>query len=291
MDTDLAMSRPPRFAIALASLVLIAASCSDDSTETTDATTTSTTSTTAAPPTTEATTTTESPETTTTPPPETTVTTTTEPAGPANQCPGDGALPDDAQYASLAGADVDGDGDVDTLHAYATGDPDTPNQWWLQVSFAGGGGTAYAVDNPGALLSGVRANDGVDLNGDGTEEFFAKIGAGATATIMGVFDIIDCELVHVTIDDAPTELTIGASIGNFSGYECLDIDANDANDFLLVYTGQRLGDSNDFEVTAIQYALQDGELELILADGLGMTEGDPGFMEFGGVECPNSLPT
>jgi hypothetical protein len=102
----------------------------------------------------------------------------------------------------------------------------------------------------------VQANDGVDLNGDGTEEFFAKIGAGASATVMGIFDVIDCDLVHVTVDGAPAELTIGASVGNFSGYECLD-----------------------------------GGLDLILADGLGMTEGEPGFMEFGGEECPNSLPT
>lgn len=286
-----------RLVAAAAAVALLAVSCGDDGESAATTTTTTeapaSTSTTEAPPSTEApqTTTSTSTTSTTSTTTSTTTTSTTTEAPPAAQCPGDGALPADAQYASLAGADVDGDGDVDTLHAYATGDPDTPNQWWLQVSFAGGGGSTYAVNNPGALLSGVRANDGVDLNGDGTEEFFAKIGTGASATIMGLFDVIDCELVHVTIDGQPTELTIGASVGNFSGYECLDIDLNGANDFLLVYRGQRLGDSNDFEVTAIQYALVDGELDQILADGLGMTEGDPGFMEFGGEECPNSLPT
>jgi len=295
LDPHLTMRRHPRFrGLAIASVLLLAAAaCGDDDGDTATSSTTSTASpsssttapTTTAPSTTAAPTTTVADSTTTTGP-ETTTTTT----APSSQCPGDGALPADAQYATLAGADVDGDGDVDTLHAYATGDPDTPNQWWLQVSFAGGGGSVYAVDHPGALLSGVRANDGVDLNGDGTEEFFAKIGAGASATIMGLFDVIDCELVHVTIDGTPTELTTGASVGSFSGFECLDIDVNGANDFLLVYSGQRLGDSNDFEVTAIQYALVDGELDLILADGLGMTEGDPGFMEFGGEECPNSQP-
>ena len=297
MDPHLTViRRRPRRAIiaALTAVVVLATSCGDDG----DAA--DTTTSTESPAGTEAPTTTEGPASTTSvAPPESTTTstttvsvsTTTTAATPTAQCPGDGALPDDAQYASLAGADVDGDGDVDTLHAYATGDPDTPNQWWLQVSFAGGGGSAYAVEHPGALLSGVRANDGFDLNGDGTEEFFAKIGSGASATVMGIFDVIDCELVHVTVDGSPVELTIGASVGNFSGYECLDIDLNGANDFLLVYSGQRLGDSADFEVTAIQYALLDGELDLIVADGLGMTEGDPGFMEFGGEECPNSLPT
>lgn len=276
--------------VLLASLALLAAACGDDSGEAAPTTTTTTTeapSTTVEDPTTTTTTTTTEAPTTT----ESTTTTTAAPATTttvASQCPGSGALPDDAQYGTLAGADVDGDGDIDTLHAYATGDPDAPNQWWLQVSFTGGGGATYAVDHPGALLSGVRANDGVDLNGDGTEEFFAKIGAGAAATIIGLFDVIDCEIVHVTVDGSPTELTVGASVGNFSGFECLDIDANDANDFLLVYTGQRLGDSDDFEVTAIQYALQNGTLQLILADGLGMTEGEPGFMEFGGEPCPNS---
>lgn len=288
--------RPGRAIIAALAVTLLAASCGDDDGDALDTTATTEAPTTTAGP--ASTTSVAPPESTTT---STTIvststtttstTTTTTTAAPAAQCPGDGALPADAQYASLAGADVDGDGDVDTLHAYATGDPDTPNQWWLQVSFAGGGGSAYAVDHPGSLLSGVRANDGVDLNGDGTEEFFAKIGAGASATVMGIFDVIDCELVHVTLDGSPVELTIGASVGNFSGYECLDIDLNGANDFLLVYSGQRLGDSDDFEVTAIQYSILDGELGLIVADGLGMTEGEPGFMEFGGEECPNSLPT
>lgn len=295
MGPDLAVNAIRRFRpmVVVVGLALIAASCGDDSGDAAPSTTTTTTE---APTSTEATSTTEAPASTTSAEaPESTTststtTTTAEPV-PTAQCPGDGALPGDAQYATLAGADVDGDGDVDTLHAYATGDPDTPNQWWLQVSFAGGGGSVYAVDHPGALLSGVRANDGVDLNGDGTEEFFAKIGAGASASIMGVFDVIDCELVHITVDGTPTELTIGASVGSFSGYECLDIDVNGANDFLLVYSGQRLGDSNDFEVTAIQYAVLNGELDLILADGLGMTEGEPGFMEFGGEECPNSLPS
>ncbi len=288
VDPHLPMShsRLRRGVVLVSILVLVATGCGDDDSDDAAPSTSSTTTTTEATTTTAPTTTVA--DSTTTVPATTTTTTTT--AAPSAQCPGDGALPGDAQYATLAGADVDGDGDVDTLHAYATGDPDTPNQWWLQVSFAGGGGSALAVDHPGALLSGVRANDGVDLNGDGTEEFFAKIGAGASTTIMGVFDVIDCALVHVTIEGTPSELTTGATVGSFSGFECLDIDVNGANDFLLVYSGQRLGDSNDFEVTAIQYALVDGELDLILADGLGMTEGDPGFMEFGGEECPNSQP-
>ncbi|MEM7142802.1 MAG: hypothetical protein AAF548_17395, partial [Actinomycetota bacterium] len=277
--------------LVLGAFALIAASCGDDDAAdpptTTDAPTSSTTEAPAA-------TTTAAPETTTTTEaepitvPETPPTTEPAPTTVANQCPGDGALPGDAQYATLAGGDVDGDGDVDTIHAYATGDPDTPNQWWLQVSFTGGGGSAYAVDNPGALLSGVQANDGVDLNGDGTEEFFAKIGSGASVLGIGVFDVVDCELVHVAIDGQPSELATGGTVNRFFGFECLDIDVNGANDFLLVYSGQRLGESTDFEVTAIQYAVQNGELVQILADGLGMTEGEPGFMEFGGEECPNS---
>ncbi|MDG2026033.1 MAG: hypothetical protein P8J50_02910 [Acidimicrobiales bacterium] len=274
----------------LVTFAFITFACGDDDSAGEDPTTTTTSTTTTEAPTTTTTSTTTTPAPTTTVVETTTTTTTEAPTTTTvtNQCPGDGALPPDAQFGTLAGADVDGDGDVDTVHAYATGDPGTPNQWWLQVSFMGGGGSTYAVDNPGALLSGVRANDGVDLQGDGTEEFFAKIGAGASAEIIGIFDVIDCEIVHVTIDGAPTELTRGASIGNFSGFECLDIDLNDANDFILVYSGQRLGDSDDFEVTAIQYALQNGELNVIVADGLGMTEGQPGFMEFGGEDCPNS---
>lgn len=280
------MTAPRRVLVAvIAVLAVVSTACGDDADPVAEPTTTSGATTT----TTQATTTTV--PTTTAPPPTTTGSTTstlapTTTAGP--QCPGDGALPDDARFATLAGADVDGDGDIDTIHAYATGEGDPPDQWWLQVSFAGGGGSAYAVTTPGVLLSGVQANDGVDLNGDGTEEFFARIGSGASVEIVGVFDVIDCELVHVTVDGGPTQLASGGSVKNLSGFECLDIDANGAIDFLLVWSGQRLGESSDFEVTAIQYALEDGELDQVLADGLAMTEGEPGFLEFGGEPCPNA---
>jgi hypothetical protein len=284
-----------RILAAVAALALLA-SCGDDASTADTATTSSPTAETTPPDTTapdETSPDTTPPETTTT---DTTTTDTTPPDATAPddptadaQCPGDGALPGDATAATLAGADVDGDGDVDTIHAYATGsDSGTPDQWWLQVSFAGGGGSVLAIDTPGVSLSGVEARDGVDLNGDGTEEFFARIGAGATVAIVGVFDVIDCALVHVTLDGVPVQISTGASIANISGFECLDLDGNGANDFLIVYTGERLGDSNDFEITASQYALMDGSLELILADGLAMTEGDPGFLEFGGEDCPNS---
>lgn len=275
--------------LALALTVVLLASCGDDDSPTANATTTEATDTTTSTPSSTVAPSTTAPPSTAPPTTETAAPQDTSPDSPASddQCPGDGALPPDALAATLAGADVDGDGDVDTIHAYATG-TDTPTDWWLQVSFAGGGGSVLAIDTPGVSLSGVEARDGVDLNGDGTEEFFARIGAGATVAIVGVFDVIDCELVHVTLDGVPVQLSTGASIANISGFQCLDVDGNGANDFLVVYAGERLGESNDFEVTASQYALMDGTLDLILADGLAMTEGDPGFLEFGAEDCPNS---
>ena len=71
--------------------------------------------------------------------------TTTEPPATTapNQCPGNGALPEGVEAPTLANADVDGDGDIDTVHAYRL-----DGEWKLQVSIMGGGGTTLAVANP-----------------------------------------------------------------------------------------------------------------------------------------------
>lgn len=265
----------------LATVALVSAACSDsDGLTTSDesSTTTATSTTMSTTSTTTSTTTTSTTSTTTT----TTSTTTTEsPSG----CPGDGALPAEADNHTLAGGDVDGDGLVDTLHAYSIGDPSTPGGWWIQVSFAAGGGHALQLFDIGTSVSGARPFDGFDINGDGTEEFFAVVGAGASATIMGLFDVEDCELRRVTLGGQPSEFAVGGGLNFINGFDCVDIDGNGANDFLVTYSGARLGETEEFEVIGSQYALLDGELSLIVADGLGVNQGDPLFATYSSAGC------
>ena len=249
---------------------LIAAACSDDSRA---ADTQGTASTTTAAPTT---TSTQEPTTTTQAPPVT---------EPEPACPGSGALPGQAENNSLAAADTNGDGTADTLHSYTIGDPTVVGAWWLQVSFAGGGGGTLQIMDVGAGIGGVRVYDGTDLNGSGKEEFFAKVGAGASVNILGLFEVVDCTLRRVTIDGQPTEFAIGGSINFVNGLDCIDLDVDGVNDFIVVYTGQRLGESAEFEITAAQYALVDGALQFIVADGIGGNENDANFGDFSSAGC------
>ncbi len=244
-----------RLAVAIVA-VLITTSCSDDS-STADATRTTSTTTVAS------------------------NTTITE-AAPA--CPGRGALPDQAANNSLAAADTNGDGMADTLHSYTIGDPAAVGAWWLQVSFADGGGTTLQIMDPFTGAGGARVYDGSDLNGDGKDEFFAKVGAGASVSILGLFEVVDCTLRRVTIDGQPSEFAIGSSVNFVAGLDCPD--AGGANDSIVVYTGQRLGETTEFEITAAQYALEDGALELILADGIGADQNDADFARFSSAGCP-----
>ncbi len=291
MDTDQPMNthRNHLFLSAVLTLALIAAACGDDgdgdtaSPTSSSTSTTTTTTTTSEPP--ESTTTTATTTTTTT---TTSTTTTTEPptttAAPA--CPGDGALPAQAENHQLAAGDVNGDGSLDTIHAYSIGDPTQLGAWWLQISFANGGVATHQLMDSGTMIAGARPFDGFDINGDGRDEFFARVGAGASATILGVFDVVNCTINRVTLGGQPTELAAGASVNNFTGFECVDIDNNGANDFLVTYAGTRLGTSDEFEVTAAQYQLTNGDFVFMFADGIGGNVNDPGFAAMAQAGCP-----
>ncbi len=271
------------FAAIVVAVALAAASCSDGTTDTAPASSSSSTTSTS-------TTSTAAP--TTTAAPTATATTTTATATtttatiPDSTCPGSGALPDLAENHQLAGGDVNGDGQIDTIHSYTIGDTTIAGAWWIQVSFASGGGSSYQVTEFESTISGVRPHDGFDINGSGKQEFFVRVGMGASVLIYGLFEVIDCDIHRITRDGAPSILLAGASMTNMSGFECVDIDNNGANDFLITYSGTRLGDSDEFEVTAAQYGVLDGKMNLIVADGIGGNSNDPGFVKFSLPGCP-----
>ena len=235
------------------------------------------TSSTAAPTTTDGnTTTTELPATTAAP-------TTTEQSTTtvAAQCPGDGALPEGVEPSTLASADVDGDGDIDEIRTYQSS-----GEWKLQVSFAGGGGTTVTVTTPNVDLTGALAFDGIDINGSGKEEFFAKIGGGASAEAFGLYEVADCQLQAIQSEGEQAVFYRGGGVNIFSHFACHDLDGNGANDFIVTFEGNRLGETSEFEVTATEYAVLDGQLQLIESKVTVRDENDlsfPGY--FGTPSC------
>lgn len=173
-----------------------------DATTTTDATTTIEPTTTIG-----ATTTTVTTTSTTLP-----VTTTTAPSA----CPQAPPLAADATDSTSIGADVDGDGLADVLITYIV---PSEARWHVRVEFgAGGSDDLTIVDSDMATPS--RPIGGHDVDGDGTDEAFVTVGSGASAVLVGLYDVTACGLTRVTIGTDPAVFPIGATVGNVSGLAC-----------------------------------------------------------------------
>jgi len=155
----------------------------------------------------------------------------------------------------------------------------------LQVSFANGGGDSMQLVDPGIELSGSRPIDGYDINGDGRDEFFATVGAGASAQIIGLFDVPGCFIRRISSGGFDSSFPISGGINFTSGIGCADVDGNGFNDFLLILDGQRIGSSSDFSVDTISYSLAAGQLTQVQASNQVLNVADPAFSDIGRLVC------
>jgi hypothetical protein len=177
------------------------------------------------------------PETTTSAAPTTTDESTTTTAPPA--C-APASVPDDAVEVSEADGDVDGDGSGDVLRTYLSG-----ADWHLQVELAADGGADLVVPSFGGLVGIIG---GADVDGDGTDEVWLRTGSGASATIVGLARLVDCDLVRVTFaGDQLAELPVGGSVGTTSGLEC-------SGSTITAYTAS-LREGTTYDVTGTEYTL------------------------------------
>jgi hypothetical protein len=217
-----------RRAVAVAAALIVAAGCNsstesepDGTPPTTSTATTSTTSSTpdtsttstspGAPPTTVAPTsvapTTAAPPPASEPPPVTT-------ASPA--CPAAPPLAPGAADLTSAGADVDGDGLADLVSTYVV---PAEGRWHVRIEF-GVGGSADATIADSGMVAPARPLGGHDVDGDGTDEVFLTVGSGASAVLVGLYDVAGCALARVTAGPEPAVFPIGATVGNVSGLSC-----------------------------------------------------------------------
>jgi len=157
--------------------------------------------------------------------------------------------------------------------------------WWVQVSFASGGGDAVQILDPGVNLSGSFPIDGYDINGDGRDEFFATVDAGASAQILGVFDVPGCTIRRVSLGGYDSTLVLSGGINFVSGVTCTDIDGNGFNDFLVVRDGERIGSSNDFMFNNTSYSLLNGQLTQVSVATETISAADPAFVDYGRLVC------
>lgn len=188
------------------------------------------------------------------------------------------SVPGGASDATSVPGDFDGDGSVDDLISYLDG-----GTWHLQVDLAAGGGDDLEVTPEGP--AGVAAMGGVDLDDDGTDEAWARVGVGASVAIVGLFDFDDCELVAVSneIKGEVARFTVGGTVNNMSGVRC--------------GAGPGLGESSatstdgeSFMIASVSYELAGATLEFVLDDGFEANINEPDFPEFsfdcGGLSLP-----
>lgn len=210
-----------RGAVALAVVVLaVAAGCGDDGDDGAAQRGASTTSTRSA-----------TSETTTTSSPGPACTELDEPAG--------------REMASAPG-DVDGDRRADELISYR----DAAGAWHLHVALAVGGGADLLVPTVGD--ASVQVLGGADVDGDGTDELWARTGAGASAAIVGLARLVDCSLVQVTFAGGePAEFAVGGTVGTAAGLRC---HAGPGASVLTSYTATHTGDDR-YEVTSLEWII------------------------------------
>ena len=183
------------------------------------------------------------------PPPPTASTTTTEaPTSTTVEAPVCPAVsvPEGAEDVTEADGDADGDHEADELRSYRVGE-----EWHLQVELAADGGADIVIPTFGGAAGVIG---GADVDRDGTDEVWARTGSGASATIVGLARLVDCELVRVTFATGePAELPVGGSVGTASGLTCTSdvAPSADLTAFTATYT-----EGTTYDVVATTYALE-----------------------------------
>lgn len=211
-------------------------------------------------PPTSTTTTTEAPTTT-----EPTTTTEPEPACPPV------SVPEDAAEVTELDGDADGDGTDDELRSYRV-----DQEWHLQVELAADGGADLVVPSFGGSVGIIG---GADVDGDDTDEVWARTGSGASATIVGLARLVDCELVRVTFPAGDlAELPIGGSVGTTSGLSCPD------GGGLTAFTAT-LTAGTSYDVAAVTYRLEGTALVETGTENMAVDATDDTFIQYASFEC------
>jgi hypothetical protein len=155
-------------------------------------------------------------------------------------------------------ADLNGDGEIETVTAQANGDSD-------QIVSATVDGTFTSIHLTADSQFGVEAPRVADLNGDGRAELLVATSVGANTTYFAVLHFDGRNLSRVVgADDKPFDLTEGGGVAAHLGYQCTPAEGGRTFETVAAEADDvgRPADRLTYTGTRIVYTLRDGALSV-----------------------------
>lgn len=171
--------------------------------------------------------------------------------------------------------DVDADGALDTVRSYTASGSPGAGDWHLRVELAGGGGDDLTLPFDPApagveVLGGAYVGSSVDPGPEGTRPaIFATVGAGASATIIGLYRLVGCDLQPM----AGGEFPVGGGVMHTEHLRCEGV----AGTSLLVYITTQYDDvAMQHEITQAAHT-RDGNSLVLYASSIALEPTLPTF--------------
>ena len=155
--------------------------------------------------------------------------------------------------------DVDADGFADTVRSYTVSASPSAGDWHLRVELAAGGGVDHALPFDPApagvtVLGGSYIGSTVDPGPEGARPaIFMTVGAGASASIIGLYRLVGCSLQPM----ANGEFPVGGGVIHTEHLRCEGV----AGTSLLVYVTTEYDDvAATHEITQTAHTRTDNAL-------------------------------
>lgn len=153
-------------------------------------------------------------------------------------------------------ADLNGDGELETVHAQLVGDGD-------QLISATVDGTYTSIHLPADSQFGIEAPRVADLNGDGRAELLVARSIGANTTFFSVLHFDGRNLAQVVgADDQPFSVAEGGGVAAHLGYQCTPLEGGRAFATVAAESDDVGADQLTYSGTRTVYTLRDGALSV-----------------------------
>ena len=155
--------------------------------------------------------------------------------------------------------DVDADGLADTVRSYTVSTTPSAGDWHVRVELAAGGGADLTLPFDPApagltVLGGAYIGSNADPGPDGARPaIFVTVGAGASASIIGLYRLVGCALMPITGGEFP----VGGGVVRTEHLRCEGV----AGTSLLVYVTTEYDDvAAVHEIVETAYTRSDNAL-------------------------------